>query len=243
MNITERKRMEEELQQRSAELQASNKELEAFSYSISHDLRAPLRAIDGFTRIIAEDFKGAFPPEANPYFQHISDASIQMGQLIDDMLRLSRITRIELRPFSVNLSELAASVISDLQSREPTRKIKVTIEPGLTTTGDERLLRVAFENLLNNAWKFTGKTKNAHIQVGQTMQADKNVFYIKDNGVGFDMAYSEKLFGAFQRLHTVDEFPGTGIGLAIVQRVITKHGGQIWVESEPNKGATFYFTL
>ncbi|MGC1375435.1 MAG: GAF domain-containing protein [Anaerolineales bacterium] len=243
MNITERKRMEEELQQRSTELQATNKELEAFSYSISHDLRAPLRAIDGFARIIAEDFKETFPAEAAPYFQHISDASTQMGQLIDDLLRLSRVTRVELRLFPVNLSELAASLISDLQSREPTRQIKVTIEDGLVTTGDERLLRVALENLLSNAWKFTGKVKDAHIQVGQTIKDDKNVFYIKDNGIGFDMAYAEKLFGAFQRLHSVDEFPGTGIGLAIVQRVINKHGGQIWVESEPNKGATFYFTL
>ncbi len=243
MNITERKRMEEELKLRSAELQATNKELEAFSYSISHDLRAPLRAIDGFTRIIAEDFKGAFPPEANPYFQHIADASAQMGQLIDDMLRLSRITRVELRRFPVDLSELAALIVSDLRSREPSRKIKISIETGLATTGDERLLRVALENLLNNAWKFTGKTENAHIKVGQTLQGDAHVFYIKDNGVGFDMTYSEKLFGAFQRLHTVDEFPGTGIGLAIVQRVINKHGGQIWVESEPDKGATFYFTL
>jgi PAS domain S-box-containing protein len=243
MNITQRKRMEEELQRRSAELQATNKELEAFSYSISHDLRAPLRAIDGFTRIILEDFKGAFPPEANPYFQHISEASSQMGHLIDDMLRLSRITRVELRRFPVDLSELATLIVNDLQSREPERKVKITIQAGLSTTGDERLLRVALENLLNNAWKFTGKTKDAHIQVGQMQQDDKEVFYIRDNGVGFDMAYAEKLFGAFQRLHTTDEFPGTGIGLAIVQRVITKHGGEIWVESEPNKGATFYFTL
>ena len=243
MNITERKRMEEELKQRSAELQATNKELEAFSYSISHDLRAPLRAIDGFTRIIAEDFKGAFPPEANPYFQHITDASVQMGQLIDDILRLSRVTRVELRRLPVDISELVTLIITDLQNREPTRKIKITIQDGLSTTGDERLLRVALENLLNNAWKFTGKTKGAHIQVGQIRQDDKDVFFVKDNGVGFDMVYAEKLFGAFQRLHTTDEFPGTGIGLAIVQRVIHKHGGQIWVESKPNKGATFFFTL
>ncbi len=243
MDITERKRIEEELRQRSAELQATNKELEAFSYSISHDLRAPLRAIDGFTRIIAEDFKENIPPEANPYFKHISEASAQMGQLIDDLLRLSRITRIELRPYPVNLSELVVTIIHDLQNREPERKIKVTIEGGLSATGDERLLRVALENLLNNAWKFTSKIKNAHIEVGQTTLKDGNVFYVKDNGVGFDMAYAEKLFGAFQRLHSTDEFPGTGIGLAIVQRVINKHGGEIWVESAPNEGATFFFTL
>lgn len=243
MNITERKHMEEELRQRSLELQATNKELEAFSYSISHDLRAPLRAIDGFTRIIAEDFKEAIPPEANPYFKHISEASAQMGQLIDDMLRLSRITRVELRLYPVDLTELVASIIHDLQNRESTRKIKVTIQGGLSTTGDERLLRVALENLLNNAWKFTSKVNDAHIEVGQTTIDDKEVFYIKDNGIGFDMAYADKLFGAFQRLHSTDEFPGTGIGLAIVQRVIHKHGGQIWVDSAPNHGATFFFTL
>lgn len=243
MNITERKRMEEELRQRSAELQATNKELEAFSYSISHDLRAPLRAIDGFTRIIAEDFRDSIPPEANPYFKHISDASAQMGQLIDDMLRLSRITRVELRPYPIDLSELAFNIIHDLQNREPERKIKITIQRHMTTTGDERLLKLALENLLNNAWKFTGKVKDAHIEVGQTTLKDETVFFIKDNGVGFDMAYVDKLFGAFQRLHSIDEFPGTGIGLAIVQRVINKHGGEIWVESAPNQGATFYFTL
>ncbi len=243
MNITERKQMEEELRQRSLELQATNKELEAFSYSISHDLRAPLRAIDGFTRIIAEDFKDAIPPEANPYFKHISDASAHMGQLIDDMLRLSRITRVELRLYQVDLSGLVAHIINDLQNREPDRKIKVTIESGLSVTGDERLLRVALENLLNNAWKFTSKVSDAHIEIGQTEVDDREVFYIRDNGVGFDMAYADKLFGAFQRLHSADEFPGTGIGLAIVQRVINKHGGQIWVQSAPNQGATFYFTL
>jgi PAS domain S-box-containing protein len=243
MNITERKQMEEELRQRSAELQATNKELEAFSYSISHDLRAPLRAIDGFTHIISEDFKENIPPEAGPYFRHIFDAAAQMGQLIDDLLRLSRITRIELHPYPVDLSELAALIVHDLQNREPGRKIKITIENNLMATGDERLLKVALENLLNNAWKFTGKVKDAHIQVGQTTLKDKNAFYIKDNGVGFDMAYVDKLFGAFQRLHSTEEFPGTGIGLAIVQRVINKHGGEIWVESAPNQGAAFYFTL
>ena len=243
MNITERKRIEEELRQRSAELQATNKELEAFSYSISHDLRAPLRAIDGFAHIIAEDFKENIPPEASPYFKRISEASAQMGQLIDDLLRLSRITRIELRLYPVDLTELAVTIIHDLEIREPERKLKVTIQSGLSTTGDERLIRVALENLLNNAWKFTSKIKDAHIEVGQTTRDDKDVFYIKDNGVGFDMTYAEKLFGAFQRLHTAEEFPGSGIGLAIVQRVINKHGGEIWVESAPNQGATFFFTL
>jgi PAS domain S-box-containing protein len=243
MNITERKRMEEELQQRSIELQAANKELEAFSYSVSHDLRAPLRAIDGFSHIVVEDFKGSIPAEANQYLQRISEASAQMGQLIDDMLRLSRITRTELHLYKVNLSEMATSIITELQNREPARKIKITVENDLSTMGDERLLRVALENLLNNAWKFTMKKKDAQIRVGRITREKREVFYVKDNGVGFDMAYSDKLFGVFQRLHTVEDFPGTGIGLAIVQRVIHKHGGKIWANSKPDKGTTFYFML
>jgi len=243
MNITERKRMEEELQQRSIELQAANKELEAFSYSVSHDLRAPLRAIDGFSRIVQEDFKDSIPADAALFLRRISDASAQMRQLIDDMLRLSRITRAELNFYPVNLSELAASIINEFESREPIREIKVTIEKDLSTTGDEGLLRVALENLLSNAWKFTMKKKDAQIQVGKTILEGKEVFFIKDNGVGFDMAYSNKLFGVFQRIHTEEDFPGTGIGLAIVQRVIQKHGGKIWAESQLDKGATFYFML
>lgn len=243
MNITERKRMEEELQQRSTELQAANKELEAFSYSVSHDLRAPLRAIDGFSHIIVEDFKDTIPADANQYLQRISEASAQMGQLIDDMLRLSRITRAELHLTPVNLSEMAASIIHDLESREPLRKIKIIIESDLSVMGDERLLRVVLENLINNAWKFTMKKKSAQLRVGKTRREGKDVFYIKDNGVGFDMTYSDKLFGVFQRLHTVEDFPGTGIGLAIVQRVIHKHGGKIWANSKPDKGTTFYFVL
>ncbi len=236
MNITERKRIEEELQ-------AMNKELEAFSYSVSHDLRAPLRAVDGFSHILMEEFKDTIPAEANQYLQHISEASTHMGQLIDDLLRLSRITRAELHLHPVNLSEMAASIMNELISREPERRIKITIEPDLSTIGDERLLQVALENLLNNACKFTMKKKNAQIKIGKTSHEGRDAFYIKDNGVGFDMTYSDKLFGAFQRLHSVEDFPGTGIGLAIVQRVIHKHGGKIWAESQPNKGTTFYFML
>ena len=240
-DITERKRMEEELNQRSLDLQAANKELEAFSYSVSHDLRAPLRAIDGFSRILRENF--SLEDEAAQFLQKISEASLNMGQLIDDILRLSRITRAELRANQVDLGELAQSVLAELRSREPERQIKVEIQTNLYTWGDERLLRVALENLLTNAWKFTSKQENPTISLGAKRQDGKKVFFIRDNGVGFDMAYADKLFGAFQRLHTVDEFPGTGIGLAIVQRVIHKHGGRIWAEAEKGKGATFYFTL
>jgi PAS domain S-box-containing protein len=243
MDITERKHMEEELHQRSAELQAANHELEAFSYSVSHDLRAPLRAIDGFSRILMQDYKEILPGDASQHLQRISTASLHMGQLIDDMLRLSRITRSELHENQVNLSELAELILGELASLEPERNVSIEIQAGMMVMGDERLLHVALENLLNNAWKFTGKVENAVIQVGLERQGMEKVVFIRDNGVGFDMAYADKLFGAFQRLHSVVEFPGTGIGLAIVQRVIHKHGGRIWAKAQKGNGATFYFAI
>jgi light-regulated signal transduction histidine kinase (bacteriophytochrome) len=166
-----------------------------------------------------------------------------MAQLIDDMLRLSRINRAELRSDPINLSTVVQSVVNELRTREPGRVVNIEITPDLQTQGDERLLRVAIENLMSNAWKFTGKTEQARIEVGRIKTSDNEAFYIRDNGVGFDMAFADKLFGAFQRLHSTEDFPGTGIGLAIVQRVIHKHGGRIWVEAEKGKGATFYFTL
>lgn len=235
--------LEERVQSRTQDLQAANREMEAFSYSVSHDLRAPLRAIDGFSRILMDDFHTELPQDGTSYLKKIRGASAQMAQLIDDILRLSRINRAEMRSDPVNLSTLVQSVVNELQSREPGRVVTIEITPGLQTQGDERLLRVAIENLMSNAWKFTGKTTQAKIEVGQTKAGDKEAFYIRDNGVGFDMAYANKLFGAFQRLHSSEDFPGTGIGLAIVQRVIHKHGGHIWAEAERDKGATFYFTL
>jgi PAS domain S-box-containing protein len=252
--LDERKRAEEEVRQLNAELeervqsrtqdlQAANREMEAFSYSVSHDLRAPLRAIDGYSRILMDDFHPSLSDNGVDYLQKIRWASTQMAQLIDDMLRLSRINRAEMRFYPVNLSVLVQSVVNELHNLEPGRVVCVEITPDLKTQGDERLLRVAIENLMSNAWKFTGKTAQAKIEVGRIKTGDKETFYIRDNGVGFDMAYADKLFGAFQRLHSSEEFPGTGIGLAIVQRVIHKHGGQIWAEAEKNKGATFYFTL
>ncbi len=243
LDITDRKKTEEELRQRSAELQAANRELEAFSYSISHDLRAPLRAVDGFTRILMDDFASQIPQEGLAFLQRTREAAQNMGQLIDDLLRLSRITRAELHCQSVDLSALSRDIYEKLKTTEPGRDVKILIARNLKTRGDERLIKVALENLINNAWKFTAKTPKATIRIGKITQDGKDAFYVSDNGVGFNMNYVDKLFGPFQRLHTVDEFPGTGIGLAIVKRIIYKHGGRVWPYSEPGKGATFYFTL
>ncbi len=243
LDITDRKEMEETLRVRSAELQAANRELEAFSYSVSHDLRAPLRAIDGFTRILMDDFAEQIPAEGMTFLKRTRQAAQNMGQLIDDLLRLSRITRAELTCQPINLHELADEICQELRKSNPDRDINIQIAKNLKAQGDERLVRVALENLINNAWKFTTQNPNPHIEIGKKIQDGRKLFYVRDNGVGFNMNYSEKLFGAFQRLHTVDEFPGTGIGLAIVKRIVHKHGGKIWAESEPGQGATFYFTL
>ncbi|PJB64473.1 MAG: hypothetical protein CO094_13140 [Anaerolineae bacterium CG_4_9_14_3_um_filter_57_17] len=235
--------LEERVQLRTADLQTANHELEAFSYSVSHDLRAPLRAIDGFSHIINDDYAAYLPEEGRQLLNRVRRAAQEMGQLIDDILRLSRVTRTELRLESVNLSSLAREIGDELTSREPQRSVTLTIDENIITQGDTRLLRVALENLLNNAWKFSGKTEKALIHVGTSVQNNVTTCFVRDNGVGFDMAYADKLFGAFQRLHSADEFPGTGIGLAIVQRVIHRHGGEIWAESAPGQGTTFYFTL
>ena len=243
LDISERKRMEEELRQRSAELQATNRELEAFSYSVSHDLRAPLRAVDGFTRILMEDFASQIPADGALYLERTRLAAQNMGQLIDDLLRLSRITRSELHSQSVDIHALACEIFEQVKSREPERIIEFHVAKNLKAKGDERLLRVALENLINNAWKFTSKCPTPVIEVGKVTLNGKKTFYVRDNGVGFNMNYVDKLFGAFQRLHTADEFPGTGIGLAIVQRIIHKHGGRVWAESKMGEGAAFYFTL
>lgn len=243
LDISERRRMEDELRARTLELQASNRELESFSYSVSHDLRAPLRALDGFSRILLDDFYDSLPEDGKGYLNRIREAAQQMSQLIDDMLRLSRITRAELHYNPVNLTEIAQRILETLRRDEPTRTAQIHIQEGLATNGDEGLLRIVMENLLNNAWKFSAKADPTQIEVGKTILEGKETFFIRDNGVGFNMAYADKLFGVFQRLHSPSEFPGTGVGLAIVQRVIHRHGGRIWVESAPGQGATFYFTL
>ncbi len=239
LNTTLEKRVEE----RTAQLEATNKELEAFSYSVSHDLRAPLRSIDGFSQALLEDYADVLDSDGKKYLERLRNNSRQMAGLIDDLLALSRLTRAEMKRAPVNLSATAQSVADELRQRDPQREVTVDIADNLKTEGDERLLHIALENLLGNAWKFTSKVSDAHIEVGREMQEGKPVFFVRDNGAGFDMAYSDKLFGAFQRLHGVSEFEGTGIGLATVQRVIRRHGGRIWAEGAVGKGATFYFTL
>jgi PAS domain S-box-containing protein len=243
--------LELRVRDRTAQLQTANRELEAFSYSVSHDLRAPLRALDGFSSILLSDYNSSLDEKGQHYLNRIQEASRKMGQLINDLLSLSRVTRTEFVRQEVNLSAVVEDVVADLKIQEGERKIEVDIQPGLKTQGDIQLLKIAFSNLLSNSFKFTRLRKKARISIGMVPDAVKidpqlngePVFFVRDNGAGFDMEYSKKLFTPFQRLHGVNEFPGTGIGLVIVQRIITRHGGRIWPEARVNKGATFYFTL
>ena len=233
----------EELKGKTAELEASNKELEAFSYSVSHDLRAPLRTIDGFSHALLEDYEGKLDEQGKDYLKRVRAATQHMAQLIDDMLKLSRITRTEMNLEKVNLTQIALSIMDELRKSEPNRTVEVRIADGLEDTADPRLMQVVLDNLLNNAWKFTGKQTEAVIEFGSTKEGDRRVYFVRDNGAGFDMAYADKLFSPFQRLHSAEEFSGTGIGLATVQRIIHRHGGKVWAEGQVGKGATFYFSL
>jgi PAS domain S-box-containing protein len=235
--------LEQRVQQRTAQLEATNEELESFSYSVSHDLRAPLRSINGFSEALLEDYGDRLEDEGRDYLGRVKAASERMGHLIDGLLELSRVTRSKMSRERIDLSALAMSVIQELKQRHPERQVEIVIENGLVAEGNERLLRVALENLLSNAWKFTGNQPHARIEFGSAEHESASVYFVRDNGSGFDMAYSDKLFGAFQRLHKVSEFPGTGIGLATVQRIIRRHGGSVWGEGAVGQGATFYFTL
>ncbi len=238
-----RRDLEARVESRTQELQHANRELESFCYSVSHDLRSPLRAIDGFSYALAEDYKELFDDDAKNYLLRIRKSSQRMGQLIDDLLKLSRIGRTRPELESVCLSDITNQTAKTLHERNPERTVDVKIQPDVFVTGDSRLLRVALENLLDNAWKFTSKTEHASIEFSCQQMPGEKLICIKDNGVGFDSAFASKLFGAFTRLHTDDEFPGTGIGLATVERVIKAHGGRIWAEGQLDKGTTICFIL
>jgi PAS domain S-box-containing protein len=265
-DLTDRKRAEEELRKlnaeleqrvhdRTAELEAANKELETFSYSVSHDLRTPLRGIDGWSQALVEDYGSKLDARGLEYLAQVCGEVQRMGQLIDDLLQLSRVTRTEMRREPVDFSAQAGELVASLRRADPARQVETLIAPGLQTVGDPQLLRLVLQNLIENSWKFTCKKTAARIEFGIAPAGTKPkmalglpvseapVFFVRDNGAGFDMAHATKLFAPFQRLHRQSDFPGTGIGLASVQRILCRHGGAIWAEAAPDLGATFYFTL
>ena len=225
------------------ELVAVNDELEAFAYSVSHDLRAPLRSIHGFSQVLLEDYVDKLDTQGREYLGRVDRASQHMDKLIDDMLNLSRVSRSEMYLETVDLSELANTIAAELKESQPERDVTFVIDDGLVANVDERLLRAALDNLLGNAWKYTGNHSRARIEFGVTQNDSKPAYFVRDDGAGFDMAYADKLFEPFQRLHGTTEFEGTGIGLATVRRIIERHGGVVWAESGVEQGATFYFTL
>jgi K+-sensing histidine kinase KdpD len=242
-DITARQQTEEELRQRTAELEASIKELEAFSYSVSHDLRAPLRSMAGFSRAMLEDYSEKLDEQGKQYLRHIEDSSALMGQLIDDLLKLSRVTRSAINYGKVDLSDMAQKLVTELVKSEAQRRVNVVIAPDIIVYGDRNLLQLVLKNLLDNAWKFSSKVTEPRIEMGVIKYNGKPAYFIRDNGAGFDMTFADKLFQPFQRLHQPSEFTGTGIGLATVQRIIKRHGGAIWAESKVGEGSTFFFTL
>lgn len=252
--ITELSRAEKELQQlnanleqrvqaRTAELEAANQELDSFSYSVSHDLRAPLRIIDGFSQALLEDYAQILDEQGQDYLHRIRAGTQRMGKLIDDLLLLSKVNRKDLSPQKVDLSALVRECVQELRQREPQRKIQLNITPDLQAWGDPSLLYIALRNLLENAWKFTAHKEQAWIEFGLDYLDSQPIYFIRDNGVGLDMTYADKLFQAFQRLHASSDYPGSGIGLATVARIIRRHQGQIWAQAEVDKGAKFSFTL
>ena len=238
--------LEGRVRDRTAELEASTRELDAFAYSVSHDLRAPLRAVAGFSEVLLEDYSDQLDEGGQGYLRRVVAGTERMGQLIDDLLNLSRATRAELSRRPVDMTALSQRVLAELSDADPDRRpgMRATVEDGLVAIGDPTLLELVLRNLISNAWKFTAKRPAPHLHVGSAGDADgSRVFFVRDNGAGFDMRYVDKLFAPFQRLHTFEEFAGSGIGLAIVSRIVARHGGQVWAEGEPDQGAVFYFSL
>ncbi len=235
--------LEQRVAQRTQELQVANRELESFSYSVSHDLRAPLRAIEGFSSLLETEYAAQLDARGRDYFKRVRAGAIRMGRLIDDLLNLSRISRQEMHRGPVNLSALAQEAAQELQAAEPERRVKWSIAPEIKAEGDSGLLRIVLQNLIGNAWKYSSKREQAQIEFGVSQWDGRPAYFVRDNGAGFDMAYADKLFGAFQRLHSTEDFPGTGIGLATVARIIRRHAGSVGAESKVHEGATFYFTL
>ncbi len=253
-DITERKRAEQKIKKlnkvldqrvkdRTMQLEISNRELEAFAYSVSHDLRAPLRGIDGWSQALQEEYESLLDSKGRIYLTRVRDETRRMGLLIDGILKLSRVARAEIKRSQVDLSKMVHRIVERLQENENNHSIQFEIQPGLICTGDSQLLEIAMTNLLENACKFSGKQARPKIEFGQMKDNGNQPYFLRDNGVGFDMAFSQKLFGAFQRLHSLAEFPGAGIGLATVQRIIHRHGGSIWADAKVDSGAIFYFTL
>jgi PAS domain S-box-containing protein len=237
--------LELRVRDRTAELEASTRELDAFAYSVSHDLRAPLRAVAGFSEVLLEDYAELLDETGRGYLRRVLAATDRMGQLIDDLLGLSRASRVELTRRPADLTELSEAIAAELRAAEPDRElpVRIDVDRGLEAVGDSALLRLVLQNLIGNAWKFTAKTPDALIRIGAVERDGERTFFVRDNGAGFDMRYQDKLFTPFQRLHTFDEFAGSGIGLAIVGRIVARHGGRVWAEGEPGTGAVFYFTL
>jgi signal transduction histidine kinase len=235
--------LEQRIEERTAELRNAYQELESFSYSVSHDLRSPLRSINGFSHLLLEDHFDQLDANGRSYLRRVCDGANRMGQLIDEILEFSRVGRCEVRKQSISFTDISRDIVQQLQNQEPHREVETTIAEDVKGEGDLHLLHIVLDNLLNNAWKYTSKVEHARIEFGQLTKEQRKIYFVKDNGAGFDMRYMDKLFGAFQRLHSATEFEGNGIGLATVQRVIQRHGGRVWAESEPGHGAIFYFTL
>jgi light-regulated signal transduction histidine kinase (bacteriophytochrome) len=253
-DITERKEAEKQLElyqdhleelvsQRTAALEMANDELKAFSYSVSHDLRSPLRVIDGFSQVVLEDYSNAIDEVGKDFLQRIRNGTHHMEEIIDAMLSLSRVSHVDMKPQDVDLSAIAKSILREFQDSEPKRIATVEVMRGIRAMADKSLIYIVLENLLGNAWKYSKKKQKAYVEFGAKIKGGQTVYFVRDNGAGFEMKYVDKLFGAFQRLHSLEDFEGTGIGLVTVSRIIRRHGGEVWAEAQPGQGATFYFTL